>query len=117
MTRSFGWIGVASVALGTLAGPAAAADAPVFKPTASGTPKVQSIEVIRFAPEGTLLIGDGKGSQILAVATGDTTKKAGLKDPIEKIDEKIAGRLGTTAKGIEILGLAVNPISGTAYLA
>lgn len=117
MVRSTGWLGAASVALGILAGTATAADTPVLKTTATGTPKVQSIEVIRFAPEGVLLIGDGKGGHILAVATGDTAKKATLKDPIEKIHEKIAGKLGTTAKGIEIVGMAVNPASGTAYLA
>src|SRR5262245_58626172 len=106
MARSNVWISAAG-ALAILAGTAAAADAPALKTTATGTPTIQAIEVIRFGPEGIRLIGDGKGSQVLAIATGDTTKKATLKDPIEKIDEKIAGRLGTTANGIEIVGLAV----------
>lgn len=119
MPRNHDWFGAARIALGLLAGAATAhaADAPALKSTATGTPKVQAIEVIRFAPEGVLLIGDGKGAQVLAVNSGDTAPKAAWKDPIEKIDEKIAGKLGTTAKGIDILGLAVNPASGIAYLA
>jgi hypothetical protein len=40
-----------------------------------------------------------------------------MRTAIEKIDEKLAGRIGTTPKGIEILHLAVNPASGVAYIA
>ena len=97
MSRSNPWLRVPGIALILLAGAAYAADAPALKTTATGTPKVQSIEVIRFAPEGVLLIGDGKGAQVLAVHTGDTAAKAVWKEPIEQIDEKIAGKLGTKA--------------------
>src|SRR6266446_6996293 len=75
----------------------------VLKKTAMGNPQIKSIEVIGFAPGGVLLIGDSKGAQVGAVATGDTTPKPWSKVDVAKIDEQLAARIGTTAKGIEIL--------------
>jgi hypothetical protein len=82
-----------------------------------GTPPIQSIEAISFAPDGVLLIGDGKGKQIVAVETGDTTKVQWTKTEVADITSVLAGRLGATAKDIEILKVAVNPASQTAYFA
>src|SRR5205807_196917 len=112
------WLGVAGIALGLLAGtlPARAENA-LLKKSVTGTPTLKSIEKIRFGPQGVLLIGDGRGAQVLAIETGDTTVKEPLKTTIEKFDEKVAGRLGTMAKNIKIVDLAVNPASGVAYLA
>jgi len=87
-----------------------------LKTTENGSPKIESIDAITFGPEGTLLIGDGKASQVIAIKTGDTKAKAWKADAIAKIDEKIAGKLGTTAKNIEIVTMAVNRASGTAYV-
>lgn len=90
----------------------------VLKKTVNGNPKLQSIQCIRFAPEGVLLIGDGAGAQVIAVQTPKAEPaKDGWNTKIEKIDEKLAGKLGTTAKGIEIVDLAVNPVSQTAFVA
>jgi hypothetical protein len=88
-----------------------------LKSTVSGKPELKAIDVISFGPDGVLFIGDGRGAQVVAVDTGDTTQKASMRTAIEKIDEKLAGRIGTTPKGIEILHLAVNPASGVAYIA
>jgi hypothetical protein len=96
---------------------ASAVDAKVLNKTASGKPEIKSINVIEFAPEGVLLIGDGAGSQIFAVETGDTKPTGTLGEKIAGIDAKLASRLGTTPKGIEIIDMAVNPASGKAYLA
>ena len=41
----------------------------VIQKTQQGNPQLKSINVISFAPEGVLLIGDGRGSQIIAVET------------------------------------------------
>jgi hypothetical protein len=105
-----------SLALG-LAAAAAAQAAPAkeaeLKNASTGEAKVQSIDVIRFGPKGLLLIGDGKGSQVVAVDTGDTTPKAWSSNAIEHLDEQLAGRVG--AKAVDIANLAVNPASGTAY--
>jgi hypothetical protein len=114
MTRRSCWLAAALV---FVAGTAPAADSPLFKTTASGTPKIVSIDAIRFAPHGVLLIGDGRGAQVIAVQTGDTIAGPVQKEAIDKIDEKLAGKLGTTAKGIKITDLAVNPASGKAYVA
>src|SRR5262245_467271 len=88
-----------------------------LKSPAMGNPKIKSIEAISFGPKGLLLIGDGKGKQLVAVQTGDTKAQAWKKTEIDDIKKELAGRLGTTAKGIEILKLAVNPDSHTAYIA
>jgi hypothetical protein len=108
----------AAVALGLLAwaAPAYGQNA-VLKATATGNPQLKSIQAISFAPQGVLLIGDGKGAQVVAVATGDTTARKWTRPEIAKVNEQLAGRLGTTGKGIQINRLAVNPASGTAYFA
>lgn len=118
MTRKQLWLGVVGVTLGLLAGTLPARGESTFlKKSVTGAPTLKSIEKIRFGPQGLLLIGDGRGAQVLAIETGDTTAKETLKATIEKFDEKVAGRLGTMAKNIKIVDLAVNPASGIAYLA
>src|SRR5262249_16970473 len=76
-----------------------------------------SINCLGFAPEGVLLIGDGIGSQIFAIETGDTKLAEGLAQKIPGINEKLAGHLGVSPSGIEVIDLVVNPASGKAYLA
>jgi hypothetical protein len=104
------------VALLALAVPAFG-QTPVLKTTAQGNPGIKSIQSIGFAPGGVLLIGDGTGGQVVAVETGDTTAKNWTSPAIQKIDELLAARLGTTAKNIEIVKMAVNPVSMTPYIA
>jgi hypothetical protein len=84
---------------------------------ATGNPKVQSIESISFGADGILLIGDGRGAQVIAVHTGDLAPVAWGKLEGTDFKEQVGGRLGTNAKGVEILKLAVNPASHRAYLA
>lgn len=85
--------------------------------TTEGTPNVRSINVIKFAPEGVLLIGDGTGAQVFAVQTHDTAAGGQLAEKIEDVGSKLAAKVGTNADGIEIIDLAVNPLSGHAYVA
>lgn len=89
----------------------------VFKSTVSGNPNIKGIDVLAFGPGGALLVGDGGGSQVVAIATGDTTAKPWTADAIPQLAEKLAGRIGAPGKGVEIVHLAVNPASGTAYIA
>src|SRR5438874_3490385 len=77
----------------------------------SGNPKLQSIESISFGPDGLLLIGDGRGAQVVAVQTGDVKPLHWGKLDISDFKGQVGGLLGTDAKGIEILKLAVNPAS------
>src|SRR5205814_10733618 len=107
---------LASIAL-LLTTAIASADKPLLDKTVTGTPEIKSIDVIRFGPGGVLLIGDGKGSQVIAVDVGGTEEKAGFKDSIERIDAKIAAKLGGTTKEVEIVDLAVNPASHVGFIA
>ncbi|SVA40636.1 uncharacterized protein METZ01_LOCUS93490, partial [marine metagenome] len=89
----------------------------VLSKTTKGNPALKAIDVISFAPQGVLLIGDGQGSQVVAVRTGDLAPAKPLAKAIPAIDAKLAGVIGAKANGIEILDLAVNPASGKAYFA
>jgi hypothetical protein len=118
MARKTLWVVALAAVVGLLAGGAPAfGQSLIFKSTAVGNPQVKSIDAIAFGPQGTLLIGDSKGQQVVAVQTGDTTARAWSKTEIAQIHEQLAGRIGTTGKGIEIIKMAVNPASTTAYFA
>jgi len=81
-----------------------------------GTPDLKSAGPLAFGPDGILFVGDPQGAAIFAIDTGDKSPAGGGPIKVEKIDEKIAGMLGTDAKGILINAIAVNPASGNAYL-
>ncbi len=118
MARSKRWAAAAGVALGLLALTVPVyGQGAVLKTTAQGDPQLKSIETIGFAPQGVLLIGDSRGRQVVAVETGDTTPRPWSKVEMPNIDDKLAARIGPPAKGIQILKLAVNPASYTAYFA
>ena len=89
----------------------------VIKKAVTGSPELKSINVITFAPEGVLLVGDGAGAQVVAIETGDTKSQATLKKPIANYEAKLAAPLGAQAKGITVIDMAVNPLSGVAYFA
>src|SRR5262245_47372817 len=84
---------------------------------AIGNPRIKSIDSIAFGPAGKLLIADSTGSQIVAIETGDTTPATRDFTTIKNLKGEIGARLGTDAKGIEIIRIAVNPASSTAYTA
>jgi len=110
--RSF----LAAVAVLALAA-AAQAHSPLLKDATTGNPQIKSIEALTFGPGGLLLIGDGKGAQVVAVDTHDTKATAWEKKEIKDITKELAGRLGAKADGITIIKMAVNPESKTAYIA
>jgi hypothetical protein len=93
------------------------ADKAVLDKTVTGTPALQSIDVIRFGPGGVLFIGDGKGKQVIAVEVAGDRTEAGFKDAIERIDAKLAGKLGTPVKLADIIDIAVHPVSHVAHVA
>ncbi len=81
-----------------------------------GKPKLQSIDVIAFQPDGILMIGDGKSGQVVLIDTKDSTPQKWTAS-VDNLKAKIAERLGITAKDLELIHFAANPISGKAYLA
>jgi hypothetical protein len=95
----------------------ASADKAVLDKTTTGTPDIKSIDVIRFGPGGVLFVGDGKGAQVFAVDVGGSEEKAGFKESIERIDAKIAGKLGNPTKDVELVDLAVNPVTHVGFIA
>lgn len=81
-----------------------------------GTPDVKSAGPLAFGPDGVLFVGDPLGATIFAIDTGDRTASAGGAINVPDIGNKAAGLLGTDAKGVQIVDLAVNPVSKSAYL-
>jgi hypothetical protein len=108
-------------AIGLLAGvallalPALGAD-----PSASlkkGTPDLKSAGPLTFGPDGILFVGDTQGAAVFAIDTGDRSPsgRRGAID-VDDLGTKIAALLGTDPKAIMVNDLAVNPLSGRAYL-
>lgn len=110
------------IALGLLlcAAVTANAAAPGADPSASlkkGTPDLKSAGPLTFGPDGVLFVGDTQGAAVFAIDTGDRTRNATPSAiNVEGINNKVAELLGTNAQQIMINDLAINPISGKAYL-
>lgn len=84
----------------------------------TGTPEVKSINALAFGPEGILFVGDSRSATVFAIDTKDKTLVDKAKAiEIKNIDQKIAAALGTDAKNIRILDIAVNPLSKKVYCA
>jgi hypothetical protein len=62
-----------------------------------------------------MFIGDPQSAAIFAIDTGDKASQANGPVKIAKIDERMAGLLGTTAPDLTIADMAVNPTSGNVY--
>jgi hypothetical protein len=100
-----------------LAGVANAAEKKLTASLKKGTPDLKQAGPLAFAPEGILLVGDSMGAAIFAIDTGDRPAKpaeGGIK--VEGIKEKIAALTGADVKQVTINDLAVNPLSGNAFL-
>ena len=82
-----------------------------------GHPDLKSIGPIAFGPEGILFAADSQSAAIFAIATGDTKGVQADKIQVDKLDDKLAALLATSADQILVNDLAVNPASGTPYLA
>ncbi len=104
-----------SVAVSTPAG-AAAPTSDLTDGMKLGTAQLKSIGPLAFGPQGVLFVGDPDAAMVYALDTGDRGPRSAGKLNIEKINEKTAALLGTTAEQIQIVDLAVNPASGNAYL-
>lgn len=82
-----------------------------------GKPALKSIGPIAFGPQGILFAADSKSAAVFAISTGDTKGVQADALKVDKLDDKIAALLGTSADQILVNDLAVNPASGTPYLA
>ena len=82
----------------------------------TGPAALQSIGPLAFGPDGILFAADSLGGAIFALDTQDTEPSAGDGLNVEGLDEQVAALLGTTVDDIQIIDLAVNPLSKRAYL-
>src|SRR5438309_8696601 len=80
-----------------------------------GTADLKSAGPITFGPNGVMFLGDPQGAAVFAVETNDRTPMGGGKVNAPKVDERIAGLLGTKANELTIADVAVNPASGNVY--
>lgn len=82
-----------------------------------GDATLTSAGPIAFAPDGILLAADPRAATIVAIATGDISASAAKAEyAIDKLDDKIAAALGTSAKEVRIIDIATNPLSGHVYV-
>lgn len=82
----------------------------------AGNVELTSIGPIAFAPNGVLLVSDPMAATIYAIETNDTAKRSDQAYHVVDVRSKVAAALGTTAEDVRIVDLAVNPMSGKAYL-
>ena len=83
-----------------------------------GTPDLKSAGPLAFGPEGILFVGDTQGAAVFAIDTGDRTRppEARTGPRSRTSTRRSPPLLGTEAKQVLVNDLAVNPISGNAYL-
>jgi hypothetical protein len=81
-----------------------------------GSPDYKAIGPLTFSPSGVLFFADDQAGAVYGV---DLMEKASTAKPCAQLADlggAIAGKLGTTAKGIEIKDVAVSPVSHDVYL-
>ena len=81
-----------------------------------GTPEMKSATTLAFGPDDILFVGDAKAATLFAIATGDMegdASKASIN--IENLPKAIEEVLH--AAKVEINDLAVNPHTGSAFVA
>lgn len=110
------WKNIVCLSAAALLVAATASAASLTDGMTKGTPALESAGPVTFAPQGILLIGDTQAAKVFAIATGDKPGGTPSQDfKVEKLNEKIASLLGTTAKGILINDMAVNPETGNTF--
>ena len=81
-----------------------------------GDIELESIGPINFGPDGILFIADPRASTVYAVDSGDRSPAPSERQDVKSVDAKIAALLGVSRQELLIHDLALNPISGNAYL-
>ncbi len=82
-----------------------------------GTIDLKFAGPLAFGPEGILLVGDTLGATVYAIDTQDNSGDPNsVSINVKNIKAKIAGAVGTETSDVAINDMAVNPLSGNAYL-
>ena len=82
-----------------------------------GAPNISSADIVTFAPDGILMVGDSRSSTVFALNVNDTGTASPADVTLGDIDLKVAALLGTTPRDISIRDMAVHPRSHNVYLA
>jgi hypothetical protein len=113
LRRNFAFALVALAAAGLVV----AAEADPSKGLTKGDVTLSSAGPLAFGPNGILFAADPVAASLYALDTGDTKPADSSDRPkVEGLNEKVAKLLGTMGKDIRFADLAVNPVSGNAYL-
>jgi hypothetical protein len=80
-----------------------------------GNVELKSAGPLAFGPGGVLFIADPQSSAVFAVDTGDATNTGASSFKMAKVDDRIAGLLGTSGTEIDIKDVVVNPSSQQVY--
>jgi hypothetical protein len=115
MRRPFVFFAVALVTL--FASALSAVDLDLGRETRNGSLGQQSLGALAFGPDGVLFVADSIGAAVYAIDTGEqmAAQVMGTID-VEAIDAEMASMMGTSADQVQILDLAVNPVSRRAFL-
>src|SRR4051812_36775865 len=118
MTRTVRPFAAALVAPAALAVAAQARDikrAPAAGAGSGGTVELKSAGPLAVGPNGVLSVADPQNATVFAIETGDKPAHANGPVKMAKVDERIAGMLGTTAGEINIADMVADPASGVVY--
>ncbi|MBS0264399.1 MAG: hypothetical protein JSS02_20860 [Planctomycetes bacterium] len=81
-----------------------------------GKADLKSAGPIAFGPPGVLFVGDSQGASLFAIGVDPGTPAKPAPFKVEGLDAKLAGLLGTKAADILINDVAVQPVTGIAYI-
>lgn len=81
-----------------------------------GQPELKFAGPLAFGPDGILFVGDPISAAVFAIDTGDHSASGGGPVNVPAVNQQIAAMLGSSADQVLINDLAVNPLSGAAYL-
>ena len=84
-----------------------------FKNPEKSDLELKSAGKIAFGPDGMLLISDPRSASVVAVDSGDSGPIQKLSTRVDDIESALAEATGS--KGITIIDMAVNPLSGKVY--
>lgn len=98
-----------------LAAPVGAAEAPQGLDQ-QGQPDLKFAGPMAFGPDGILFIGDPASAAVFAIDTEDRSGNNGHAVNLQGMNHLVAALLGCSPDQVLINDLAVNPLSGTAYL-
>ena len=88
-----------------------------FAASQEGSIELTSGGPIAFGPEGVLFVSDPMTASLYAVETDDQSgDPASVVYQVKDVRGKVAAMLGTESEDVSINDLAVNPLSGIAYL-